>query len=41
MKEQAHRDEAVVTEVIAVIVAIVFVIVLLFKFGDWLGVLAN
>ncbi len=41
MKEQAHRDEDVVTEVIAVILAIVFIIVLLSKFGDWLGVFAS
>jgi hypothetical protein len=41
MKEHARQDEEIVSEVIAVILAIALVIVLFFKSGEWLGVLAS
>jgi hypothetical protein len=37
MKEQTHRDDTLFIEIVAVICAIVFVIVLFFNFVDWLG----
>jgi hypothetical protein len=37
MTEQTHRDDTVFVEIVAVVCAIVFVVVMFFKFVDWMG----